>query len=271
MKKHYLSRRETKFWSSDMPIGDPTGGAAYGEMNDPVTATIASGVGGGIGALASYKGAQLQADAAQHAADIQAQQFNTINKQQAPWRQAGATALAQLGLMTGPDGQLVHQFNANDLNANLAPNYQFMLQQGQGQVGNLANATGGLVSGNALQGLNKFTQDYAQNAYQQAFQNYTANQSNIFNRLSSIAGLGQTANQATAQAGMNAANQMGNYVTQGAAAQAGGLAGIANAANQGIQNYMGYNYLNSLRPQQTWTTDYSIPMTSQDLLANPQP
>lgn len=267
--KKYLSRHQTKFWSAEMPIGDPTGGAAYGEMNDPVTATVGAVGGSVIGGLAAYKGAQLQADAAQRASDLQQQQFQTINAQQAPWRQAGATALSQLGAMTGPDGQLLHQFNVNDLNANLAPNYQFQLQQGQGQVGNLANATGGLVGGNALQGLNKWTQDYAGNAYQQAFQNYTANQSNIFNRLSSIAGLGQTANQATAQAGMNAANQMGNYVTQGAAAQAGGLAGVANAATQGIQNYMGYNYLNSLRPQQTWTTDYSIPMTSQEFSSAP--
>ena len=40
MFKLYLSRAQTRAWSSDLPVGDPTGGAAYGERNDPVSAVI---------------------------------------------------------------------------------------------------------------------------------------------------------------------------------------------------------------------------------------
>ncbi len=40
-----------------------------------------------IGANASKKAAQTQADAAGKASDQQLQMFNTINDQQAPWRQ----------------------------------------------------------------------------------------------------------------------------------------------------------------------------------------
>ena len=40
-EKIYLSRAMTKAMSADHPIGDPTGGPAYGERNDPVSAVIA--------------------------------------------------------------------------------------------------------------------------------------------------------------------------------------------------------------------------------------
>ena len=42
-KKFYLTRTQTRAMAADHPIGDPTGGAAYGEKNDPVTAIIAIG------------------------------------------------------------------------------------------------------------------------------------------------------------------------------------------------------------------------------------
>jgi hypothetical protein len=140
----------------------------------------------------------------------------------------------------------MHAFNASDLNANLAPNYQFMLDQGLGSVRNAANATGGLVSGNALKGINDYAQNYAKNAYQDAFNNYNTNQTNIFNRLSSIAGLGQTATNNTGTFGANAANNASNYATSGAAAQAAGTIGSANALTGGINNAVGWNYLSNL-------------------------
>lgn len=40
-KKIYLSRAQTRAMAMDHPIGDPTGGAAYGERNDPVSAVVA--------------------------------------------------------------------------------------------------------------------------------------------------------------------------------------------------------------------------------------
>lgn len=141
-------------------------------------------------------------------------------------------------------GQFTHQFDANDLNANLAPNYQFMLDQGMGQTRNAASATQGVVSGNALQGLNTFAQNYAQNAYQQAFSNYSANQTNIFNRLSSLAGLGQTANANTAQYGTAATNAASGYLTSAAAANAAGTVGSANAITGSLNNLGALAYTN---------------------------
>jgi hypothetical protein len=53
MSKYYFSRAQTRVWSSEYPVGDPTGGAAYGEKNDPVTAIVGSAV---VGGLLSLKG-----------------------------------------------------------------------------------------------------------------------------------------------------------------------------------------------------------------------
>jgi hypothetical protein len=40
MSKIYFSRSMTRTMSADHPVGDPTGGAAYGEKNDPISAAI---------------------------------------------------------------------------------------------------------------------------------------------------------------------------------------------------------------------------------------
>ena len=40
MSKIYFSRSITRTMSADHPVGDPTGGAAYGEKNDPVSAIL---------------------------------------------------------------------------------------------------------------------------------------------------------------------------------------------------------------------------------------
>jgi hypothetical protein len=134
-------------------------------------------------------------------------------------------------------------FTAADLKSNLAPNYDFQLQQGLGATTNAANAGG--FGGNALKGINDYAQNYAAGAYQQAFSNYTANQTNIYNRLSSLAGLGQTANQVSGQLGSQNTQNAGSFLTSGANATAAGYVGTANAANNAASQYMSWNYLNS--------------------------
>jgi hypothetical protein len=75
MFKIYLSRRQTKAMSSEHPIGDPTGGAAFREMRDPVTAVAASAganvLGSVIGGQASSSAAGKQSKAALQAAEAQ--------------------------------------------------------------------------------------------------------------------------------------------------------------------------------------------------------
>lgn len=128
-----------------------------------------------------------------------------------------------------PSDYLTHQFNASDLQAGLAPNYDFMLQQGQMANQRAANVGGGAIGGNALQGLNKYTQDYAGNAYQNAFQNYQQQRTGIYNTLAGIAGIGQTGQTSTNQAATNLANAQSQLGVGSAAAQAAGQIGTAGA------------------------------------------
>ena len=54
IKKIYLSRAQTRAMATEHPIGDPTGGPAYGEKNDPISAAIAIGSMGATYAAAGY-------------------------------------------------------------------------------------------------------------------------------------------------------------------------------------------------------------------------
>ena len=173
---------------------------------------------------------------------------NLYNQQvgyQNPYQQIGAQGAA--GLAANQD-YLTRQFNANDLNTNLAPNYAFQLQQGQMANQRAANAAGGSLGGNALQGLQRYTQDYAGGAYQQAFNNYNTQRNNIYNSLAGMANIGTTSagqlaglgNQYGSNMGSLASNLGGNLTTsygQGiGAANAYGLntAGLATGIGSAL-------------------------------------
>jgi len=222
----------------------------------PVGWAIAASAGLGLysankTANAAEDAAKMQADAATAAAQLQNQQFNTINQQQAPQRATGYNALNQLGqLGSGTynqydangnvigagqgSGYLTRQFGDQDLNSNLAPNYNFQLQQGQGATNALNNVAGG--GGNAAQGLEQFTQNFAGNAYQNAFTNFNNQRSNIYNTLAGIAGIGQAGQSATNAAGTNATNAIGQLGVGAASALGQGQVGAANAYSGAINN-----------------------------------
>jgi len=101
--------------------------------------------------------------------------------------------------------------------------YQSGLDLGTKALKNAAPLTTGLDSGAALKELTKFGTDYTGMKAGDAYARHTGDQTNQFNRLAAMAGIGQTANQTTATAGMN----MGNNVSALLAGQ-----GNANAAMQ---------------------------------------
>lgn len=196
-------------------------------------ATVASAA---LSANASSNAANTAAGSSYLANQMQQQMFNTINAQQAPYRQAGYTALNQLGQLTGPGGYMSQPFTAADLNSYLAPNYQWQLGQGLGALNNQLNTTGGVNSGNTLKAIQDYAQNYAGNAYQNAFNNYQTQQGNIFNRLSDIAALGQGANQITAKTGTTTAANAGQAMQNAGQAAAAGQIGQANAISGGLNN-----------------------------------
>jgi len=123
---------------------------------------IGSAISGIAGALGASSAADAQAAAEQQAIQAQQQMFNQQFGALAPQRAAGYNALNELGALgSGPytqynaqgqatgqgtgTGYLTHQFGNTDLNANIAPNYAFGLQQGLGNVNAQNNALGGRI------------------------------------------------------------------------------------------------------------------------------
>ena len=246
LTKIYASRALTRTMGMHDPIGDPFGGVAFGEKNDPITAAVVVG--------STVVGGMMQGDAARSAANTQADAQRQAQAQILAAGREGAQQydpyikLGQTGTnaLNANIPYLTSQFSNADLNSQLAPNYQFGLQQGQGTTNAAANASGGMMSGNALQGLNQFNQNYAQNAYQQAFNNYQAQQTNIYNRLAGISGIGLQGATGAANALIGTGTNVGNLTTGIGNAQAAGTIGQANAYGNTLQNVGNLAFLNSL-------------------------
>lgn len=194
---------------------------------------VAAAIGGS--AVLGYLGSQNQAEAAksaaqtqlqgtQYAADIQKQMFDVLNKQQEPYRQLGQVGLTQIQNMLP---YFTKQPTAEDVQG--MPGYKFGLEQGLGSVSQAANVAS--PGSNVDLARQKFSTDYLT---QQMFPLYQTTQSNIFNRLASIAGLGQTATQQTGQLGSAAGSNLAQLAVGGANALAGGQVGAANAQAAGL-------------------------------------
>lgn len=261
---------------------------------------------GSMQSSAASDASNAQAGAANNATASQLQMFDTVNQQQAPYRDAGNAALSKLrdllgigtpqsattdnGTPWGPPstipgtwqgqqdhdanghtyvwdgsswqrqappsatsastdpsyGSLLKPFSAQDLSQWQDPGYTFRLNQGMGALQNSQAASSGLVNGNSLRDLINYGQDAASQEYTNAFNRYNVNQSNIYNRLSNIAGLGQTSTQTTAQTGTNLAGNIGSAQMAAGAANAAGAIGRANAWSGALNNAMGWYNLGNI-------------------------
>jgi hypothetical protein len=143
-------------------------------------------------------------------------------------------------------GYLTKQFSPEDFAAGIDPGYAFRKQQGEEATNRLANAGGGMISGNALTGLANYSQGLASGEYGNAFNRFQTQRTNIYNTLAGIAGLGQQAVNTSANAGAQAAGTVGNTIQGIGAAQAGGTVGAANAITGGLQNAGNQYYLSQL-------------------------
>ena len=207
-----------------------------------------------VGGYMAGQGAQNAANTQANAAS--AQQANLLaagqnaSKQFDPYSAQGTTALSNLASNNA-------YFNNQDLNANLAPNYAFQLQQGQLGNQQTNNATGGIVGGNAQKALQDYTQNYAGTAYQNAFNNYQTQRGNInaMNMSGAQLGLAGATGSANAQLGTatNVANLgigSANATAASQIAQGNIYGGVANTAG----NMAGYSMLNSMNNPQTQLT-----------------
>jgi hypothetical protein len=127
----------------------------------------------------------------------------------------------------GGFGSLVSPFTMQDWQQ-LSPMYNFQLQQGQQGVLNAEAGSQGALSGAALKDLISFNQGTANQSFNNAFNLYQQQQGNIFNRLMSVTGLGQTAAANTGAQGTTLAGNIGSAQIAGGNAMG---TGIQNAGN----------------------------------------
>jgi hypothetical protein len=189
-------------------------------------------VGGLLGASAAKSAANTQAAAAREAIAQQQRMFDIQNEQQKPYREAGYSALSDISNMKP---YLTKQFGQEDFQASIDPSYNFRLQQGNLATTNLANQSGGLIGGNALQGLTNYGQGAASQEYNNAFNRFQTQRTGIYNTLAGIAGIGQTAQGQVSNLAQNTAGNIGQATIGIGNAMAGGQVGAANALSGGIQ------------------------------------
>ena len=172
------------------------------------------------------KAAKTQAASADRASQIQQENFEQTRKDLMPYKQAGDTSLNQLmGQMT-PDGYFNQTYTGQDIYSD--PSYQFRLQQGQDAIQSSAAAKGGLLTGATLKALQNYGQESASQEYSNAYNRFNADQTNRYNRLSNLVGIGQNAAAQVGNAGAQTAQAVANNTMAGANSIAAGQVASAN-------------------------------------------
>jgi hypothetical protein len=125
-----------------------------------------------------------------------------------------------------------------------SPDYEFRRSEGARGTERSAAARGGAFSGNALRALTEFNSNLASTEY-----------GNYFNRLSSLAGIGQSATNTTAAYGAQHAANAGRNALAAGDARASGIIGQGNAIGQGVSDLAGaYGYYSNRQkpPTNQW-------------------
>lgn len=189
-----------------------------------------------LGAGAASQAGNAQAAASNRAADLQYKQYQDTVARQKPFYDVGVNALPELVAASKYTPFGMDQFQAD-------PGYAFRLSEGQKALERSAAARGGLLSGGTGKALERFGQDYGSQEYTNAFNRYQAERQARLGPLQSLTGMGQTTAQQIGAAGQTMAGNVGNEMTNSAAARASGYVGGANALTGGLSQYL--NYTNS--------------------------
>ena len=187
-----------------------------------------------FGASSASRAAKTQAAAADRAAELQREQFERQVELQTPFREAGVRALPELEAASRYTPFGMQQFQAD-------PGYGFRMSEGMKALEGSAAARGGLLSGNALRGIQRFGQDLASQEYTNAFNRYQTERNARLNPLQSLAGFGQTSTNQLGAAGQTMAGNVGQAIGAAGQARASGYMGGTSALTQGLGAYMNYN------------------------------
>jgi hypothetical protein len=223
---------------------------------------------------ASKSAANTQAGAAAAATDAEERMFERQIELQEPFREAGLKGQNRLMELLGLDGDkkaadygkyASAEFTPAQFTANQDPGYAFRMSEGMKALDRTAAARGGLVSGSALKGAQRFGQSLASDEYQNAFNRYQTTRTNTLNPFASLSGVAQSASNTMGTAAGNFGQQMGSNIIGAGNAAAAGQVGQANAFSQGlgqgINFYQGQQYLNRL-PNYNTPTMYGPPSSA---------
>jgi len=196
---------------------------------------------------AATTAANIGAGAADRATALQQNQYDQTRADLAPYRAAGTNALARITTGMEPGGEFAKTFSIENFLANKDPSFEYMQDQSRKAIERSAAARGGLLSGGTLLALGRDASSRASQEYQNAFNRYQTNRSNLLNPLQSLAGVGQTSTNQGIAAGQNYATNVGNLGMGAAVNQAdSGLA--AARANQSAYGTIGKAFSNYLAP-----------------------
>lgn len=232
-------------------------------------AILGAGALGAAGsAYSASKASKAQSKAAQQGIDAQERMLERQIELQEPFRQGGISAqnqlLTLLGLPGGTAGSaeygsMAKPFGMDQFQAD--PGYAFRLSEGMKALENSAAARGGLLSGSTLKGVTRFGQDAASQEYQNAFNRYQIERNARLNPLQSLMGSGQTATNQLAgaygQAGQGLAQGYGNLGQARASSYVGMGNALTGALGQGVNTYMGMQYLNAMRSPAVSASPYA--------------
>lgn len=199
------------------------------------TALIGGAIASGVNARSQRKAAKSAAAAQEQAAhaanETEWKMYQQSRKEMEPWRKQGAQSLAQLAGMMRPGTDMTRRFSAQDFQQD--PGYQFRLSESQKGLDRSQAARGMLNSGAALKEAMRVSQGMASDEYQDAYNRWAQQNSDIYNRLAGLANTGQQTSNQLAQLSGNYASQYGQNIGQAANARASAYAAKA-VANQNM-------------------------------------
>jgi hypothetical protein len=192
-----------------------------------------------LGSQAAGEAANVQAGAANRAADLQYKQYQENVTRQKPFYDVGVNALPELVKASKYTPFSMQNFQQD-------PGYAFRLKEGQKRLDRSAAARGGLISGGALKAATEYGQEMASQEYNNAFNRYQAERQARLNPLQSLTGMGQTTANTIGTAGSNMAANVGEAQQNAANARASGYVGGANALTSGLGTYLNYRQGNNM-------------------------
>jgi hypothetical protein len=206
-----------------------------------IGATLIGGLASGFGARSQRKAAKsaaaAQEQAAQAANETEWKMYQQGREDLEPWRKQGAQSLSQLAGMMRPGTDMTTRFSSQDFRAD--PGYQYRLSEAQKGMDRSQAARGMLNSGAALKEAMRVNQGMASDEYQNAYNRWAQQNSDIYNRLAGLANTGQQTSNQLAQLSGNYASQYGQNIGQAANARASAYAAKAGANQNLLSDLMG--------------------------------